>query len=523
VTSPTVPDSAEVVPETEEWRRLSPRMLLVHPVQELLRMAPVLLGVVLAGSRNGRGEIWGLSGVVIAVLLGLLRWFTTSYRVDAEQVQVRSGVLRRSVLSARLDRVRAVDVSANPLQRVLGLAQLTIGTGHTGRKEDRGLRLNALEAPAAARLRDELLHRRPPVTADPAAEVAADDATSADAPAAEPRVPAGETTLAAVRPGWARYGPFTLSGLGAVGVITGVFWQFVGQGRLAEGEGPVRSVLDHLASVPTWVAVAQVLLVAGVLLTLASTVGYALAFGNFRLTRHPGGTLHVSRGLLAHRATTIEQRRLRGVQISEPLLLRAVGGARALAVATGLRAGRGAERGGSLLLPPAPRAEAHRVAELVLEDPRPVRAELTAHGPAARRRRFTRAIVPVLLLVLGLLAGQAVGVPQRAGTLAMLALPVAALLAADRYRSLGHALVDGWLVTRQGSLVRRRTALACDGAVGWVIRQSWFQRRAGLVTLTAATAAGEQAYHVPDVTEQVATELVDRAAPGLLTPFLDRP
>ncbi|SBT42767.1 PH domain-containing protein [Micromonospora auratinigra] len=507
----------EAPPVAVEWRRLSPRMLLVHPVQELLRIAPVLLGVMLAGSRTGRGELWGLLGAGIAVLFGLLRWATTSYRVDGEQVQVRSGLLRRSVLSVPLGRVRAVDISANPLQRVLGLARLTIGTGHTGRRDDRGLQLNALERDAATRLRDELLHRRAAPPADPAAEETAPVEVAPAAPA-----PTGERTLAAVRPGWARYGPFTLSGLGAVGVVTGVFWQFVAQGRLAERNGPVRAVLDHLDALPVGLAVAQVVLVAAVLLAVASTVGYALAFGNFRLSRHPGGTLHVTRGLLAHRATTIEQRRLRGVEISEPLLLRAVRGARCLAVATGLRAGRGAERGGTLLLPPAPRDAAYRVAEQVLGDPTPMRAELVAHGPAARRRRFTRAVVPVVVVVLGLLAGQAVGVPQRAGTLAMLALPVAALLGADRYRSLGHRLVDGFLVTRQGSLVRRRTALDCDGVVGWVLRQSWFQRRSGLVTLTAATAAGEQAYHVLDVDESVATELVDRAVPGLLAPFLDR-
>ena len=88
-----------------------------------------------------------------------------------------------------------------------------------------------------------------------------------------------------------------------------------------------------------------------VAVVVASTVGYALAFWDFRLTRHPGGTLHVTRGLITTRATTIEERRLHGVEISEPLLLRMVAGARLIAIATGLRVGRGAERGGSLLAP----------------------------------------------------------------------------------------------------------------------------------------------------------------------------
>ena len=62
---------------------------------------------------------------------------------------------------------------------------------------------------------------------------------------------------------------------------------------------------------------------------VASTVGYALAFWDFRLTRHRGGTLHVTRGLITTRSVTIEERRLHGAEISEPLLLRC--GARARA------------------------------------------------------------------------------------------------------------------------------------------------------------------------------------------------
>src|SRR5439155_26278935 len=116
---------------------------------------------------------------------------------------------------------------------------------------------------------------------------------------------------------------------------------------------------------------------------IASTIGYLLAFWNFRLTRHPSGTLHVRRGLITTRSTTIEERRLRGVEISEPLLLRSVRGARVLAIATGLRVGRGAERGGSLLLPPAPHTEAVRVAALVLGSDAAFTAPLVAHGGRA--------------------------------------------------------------------------------------------------------------------------------------------
>ena len=58
------------------------------------------------------------------------------------------------------------------------------------------------------------------------------------------------------------------------------------------------------------------------------------------------------------------------------------------------------------------------------------------------------------------------------------------------------------------------------GVVGWTIRQSFFQRRARLVTLTATTAAGRQGYALPDVDSATAVAIAHDVLPGLLTPFL---
>jgi putative membrane protein len=63
------------------------------------------------------------------------------------------------------------------------------------------------------------------------------------------------------------------------------------------------------------------------------------------------------------------------------------------------------------------------------------------------------------------------------GSLAL--LPCGALLAAGRYRGLGHAVVGGGLVSATGSLVRRRHVLSCEGIIGWNLRQSFFQRFRG--------------------------------------------
>ena len=66
-------------------------------------------------------------------------------------------------------------------------------------------------------------------------------------------------------------------------------------------------------------------------------------------------------------------------------------------------------------------------------------------------------------------------------------------------------------------------ALQRAGVIGWTVRQSYFQRRAGLITLTAITAAGEGAYHVHDADLGEALTFAEQAVPGLLTPFLEPP
>jgi putative membrane protein len=76
------------------------------------------------------------------------------------------------------------------------------------------------------------------------------------------------------------------------------------------------------------------------------------------------------------------------------------------------------------------------------------------------------------------------------------------------------------VIFRQGSLVRRRYMIDGTGVVGWTMHQSFFQRRAGVLTLTATTAAGRQGYQLLDVTPATAVAIADEVQPGLLTPFL---
>ncbi|WP_327003140.1 PH domain-containing protein [Dactylosporangium sp. NBC_01737] len=498
----------------ERWRRLSPRMLAVHPVMELRRLIFPLVAV-LVGLRNGdggEGGWWALGIGGVGIGLGFLRYFTTSFRITPASVQVRRGLLRRRTLTVPRDRVRTVDVTSHVLHRIFGLARVTVGTGKTDKKND-GVKLDGLSKAAAENLHRELLHR-------PAATVPGADGLGAGA--ARPAEATSETVLAAMRPAWIRYGPFTLSGLLTIGVLFGIGSRLVSESHVDLTKiGVVHDSISYLRDRPLPVAILLVSAAVVVFTAIASTAGYVLAFWKFRLSRHSSGTLHVRRGLLTTRNTTIEERRLRGVELSEPLLLRAVRGARVLAIATGLRVGRGAERGGSVLLPPAPRSVAVALAGTVAGDAAPLSVPLTRHGPRASLRRFTRAATVSTVLILIVLAFVLfAGAPWWAFWTAVPLLPIGALLALDRAGSLGHALTPDWLVSRHGSLVRRRYVLRTDAVIGWNMTTSLFQRRAGLTTLTATTAGGNQRYSILDVPDAEALRVARTAVPGLLEQFL---
>jgi putative membrane protein len=56
--------------------------------------------------------------------------------------------------------------------------------------------------------------------------------------------------------------------------------------------------------------------------------------------------------------------------------------------------------------------------------------------------------------------------------------------------------------------------------IGWNLRSSWFQRRAGLTMLVATTAGGSQSVTAIDVPEADAVEVARAGVPGLVEQFL---
>jgi putative membrane protein len=463
------------------WHRLSPRMLLVHPVHEVLRQIPVIIGSVVLGSATGNPLV-AFAVLAFTVAIGLARWFTTSYRIGPSDVQLRTGILQRKVLSVPRNRIRSVSTDARLLHRLLGLTVLRVSTGQEA-KGDAVFALDAVQAEQVPMLRATLL----------AESLAVDDQV------AEPG-----RILTRWQPSWLRYSPLSFTGLAMIAAAVGVVYQ-VGAGAALRDSGIEQSGAEFAERFGVAVVVAGAVVVVLLASVLLSVLQSLVSYGNLEL-RRDADVLHLKHGLLRVREHTFDMRRLRGGTLREPLLVRLFGGARLDAVMTGV----GGAGEASMLLPPCPKTTAEAVLTELIARPDAVDGPLSRHGAAATRRRWTRALALPALAAVALLV---VAVPMWVWVLWVVLTVCCALLAFDRSRSLGHRVGDGWLVARAGSLQRRRDCIAAAGIIGWTVRQTLMQRRAGVATLVAATAAGVKQYQVIDVPAGSAWSIAAEASP----------
>lgn len=524
----------------EPPQRLSLLSLLVHPVSQLGSLLVPLLGLILlGGALDGQRFALVPLVLVLAAAVSLARWATFTYQVRDEQLDIAHGVLSRQRRSIPLDRIRGIDVTASFLHRLLGVAVVRVDAAAGGGGEQEG-ELDAVSAAEAERLRRVLLRARHAgaggsrVSGDrewaPPREGATETATAThtEAPAEGPTGPDGAVTasrisaesgtaeqepvvLARLRPRWYLYAPLTahlfvpLVGLGA---LIGSLSELAGPGPGAPISGQkLRRAFELGATMPYVLAVGG-----GLLLLLATPLLAIAAFAltNWRFTlRRRGSSLITDRGLFNRRSVSLERERIRGWELREGLLPRIAGAARLRALVTGL----GDVQSRAELLPVAPRGETLAVARRAVG---PFDQPLLTHPPAARTRRLVRAVVP---WVAAAAVAEFVGVRWLALALALMAL-AGVPLGLDRYRSLGHAADPERVSVRSGSLVRRQAVIERRAVVGWTFRQTWLQRRVGLVTLVIGVGAGDGGYPVVDTGTAEAARFVAQVTPSWVSRLL---
>src|SRR3546814_14202207 len=87
------------------------------------------------------------------------------------------------------------------------------------------------------------------------------------------------------------------------------------------------------------------------------------------------------------------------------------------------------------------------------------------------------------------------------------------------YAHLGHALTPDHLVAGSGITSRTRTILQRDGVIGWVVAQSFFQRRRRMATVVATTAARPEQVAIRDIPLPPATAFVRADTPRIASEF----
>lgn len=519
-----LPADAAATPITEQWQRLNPLMLLLGPISALKEIAvPFIVALVGVTATTDQPPLgFALVGAAFLVFLGAIPWLTTRYLLTDAQLQVRTGLINKKRLTANLERVRTVDVTATLLHRLLGLAKVEVGTG----VDNTRIELNALSSAQAEEMAHALRTRSATARARLGAGGPPDEMMSAS-PDDVGMPPEPTDVLATIDWSWLRFAPLSLSRLVVLAGAFGVASQFINMATLVDA---VSNGYDSVRALGVFVAGLLIALGGLVIWLIVSMGGYVVGWVSYRLTATPT-TVQLSAGLLTTRSITIEQAKLRGVVVEEPVLLRMARGGQLTALATGVGLG-----GSTEILPPAPITVCRAVGGDVLRRGAPESADsqaaiptadpltvsLIPHGPAARRRCHVRAQLAQLfwLAVIAVAAWWwALGWWALAPAAAVIGW--GAMVGEQAYRHLGHALTADHLVMGDGLLTRRRTVIERAGILGWVVNQNLFQRRAGLVSVTVPIAAGGESVLIRDVPIVLAFPLADAATPGLLTEFAE--
>lgn len=536
----TVRDQPVDAPEVP-WRRLDRRMIWVDGARSALSLVPSVLAVAVFGVEPSLSSMWPVLLVAVVGVGGAiddaLRWVKTRYRITDDYVERRTGLLFRQYRSIRRDRIRSVDTVAKLRHRLAGLRLVTIGAGQQTATGEAALSLDAVGRATAENLRRELLHETTESVAleSGALESGAPDSDGLDSAgsgsaatpeASDQPAPDAEQLIARLRWRWLLYNIVNIwAYLAAAGLLWGGYWigQMLGV-NLAE---LVAGLLDWERLGWGWtIPIAAISVGAAGVIMLA---GYFVAENwNFRLSRvrsEHGSMLRTSQGLFTTRVVNRDDNRLRGVAITEPLFWRWIHAADTEVITTGLAAWEFGENSPRTILPRCSLGQARRVAATVLADDRPLSATLPRHPRAALVRRLVWAVLATVVGTAGL-----AWLSTRIDSLTTAIWPVLlGLLAAGlgcavlAYRALGHAIVGDYLVFRGGVVWRQTAALRRPAVSGWCFRQSVLQRRLGLLSIAATTAAGEGAYYAFDLDATEGVEFADRAVPGLLTPFLATP
>src|SRR5690606_33074760 len=117
--------------EHAEARRLHPLTFVVGAVRELLALvAAGATGLMVGGMSIA--FYFAVAGLTFGLLFHAVGWFTFTYVMYGDRIELRRALVGRSVKSIPRDRIRGVDITTSLPHRILGLAIVNIDAGADG-------------------------------------------------------------------------------------------------------------------------------------------------------------------------------------------------------------------------------------------------------------------------------------------------------------------------------------------------------------------------------------------------------
>ena len=114
--------------DVDGWRRMHPLSPLVRGGRATIAVAVLLLPSLLRGG-NLNGSFVQLAIAGVLTVLGFVSWLVTRWRIDSDDLQIETGLLRRQSLRFPLSQVQAVDIVRPGLARLFRVAELRLRMG----------------------------------------------------------------------------------------------------------------------------------------------------------------------------------------------------------------------------------------------------------------------------------------------------------------------------------------------------------------------------------------------------------
>ena len=527
--------------------RLHPLSALVDVLQGAVQFGSFafFLGVMLSGPLGlvDVPSVFVLApgGALLGAGYAAARYLRFDYELGAERLVVTSGVVARQEREIPLRRIQNVDVSSTVVQRVLGLATVRFETAGGGATE---AELDAVDADEAERLRHEVGERVRAVRdhagraegegaaggrrgagtdpTEPGQSAGADGTAGAESD--EPALDADARTraetlyeissddllvLSAVsfRPGAIAAPVFGAPFFGDVVTEGGILlFRLFGGGREGGATDPVAALLTAAVGVAAFVVASWV----------ASAALTFVRYYDFRLER-VADELRYERGLLGRYSGTVPLEKVQTVTLGENAAMRRLGYASLSVETAGYAPGSDRSGGAETTVPLAATEHAVELAR----DVQPFGEPPFERPPTRARRRYAiRYVLVSVVLAAAVFAVSRVWepLPALAAVVPLVGLGVAPVAARAKWRNRGYDERERVVVTRSGFWHRSTRVVPYYRLQTVFVTRTPFQRRWGLASVTADTAATSSLVGG----DATAYDVDGAAADGLRERLLDR-